>query len=33
MGTLENDIEDEDVDNLRNIQKNLQGLMVGNLFT
>ncbi|KAM6120268.1 uncharacterized protein FYW35_005331 [Pterocles gutturalis] len=27
MGTLENEIEDEDVDNLRNIKKNLQGLM------
>uniref|UniRef100_A0A8B9G8B4 Interleukin n=1 Tax=Amazona collaria TaxID=241587 RepID=A0A8B9G8B4_9PSIT len=27
ISTLENDIEDEDVDNLRNIQKNLQGLM------
>uniref|UniRef100_A0A672UGP3 Interleukin n=1 Tax=Strigops habroptila TaxID=2489341 RepID=A0A672UGP3_STRHB len=27
MGTLENEIEDEDVDNLQNIQKNLQGLM------
>ncbi|XP_068260045.1 interleukin-15-like [Nyctibius grandis] len=27
MGTLENEIEDEDVDNLRNIQKNLQSLM------
>ncbi|KFP54865.1 hypothetical protein N323_05549 [Cathartes aura] len=33
MGTLENEIEDEDVDNLRNIKKNLQRLMVGNLFT
>ncbi|XP_009692956.1 PREDICTED: uncharacterized protein LOC104157355 [Cariama cristata] len=27
MGTLENEIEDEDVDNLRNIKKNLQSLM------
>jgi len=33
MGTLENEIEDEDADNLRNIKKNLQSLMVGNLFT
>uniref|UniRef100_A0A663EYP3 Interleukin n=1 Tax=Aquila chrysaetos chrysaetos TaxID=223781 RepID=A0A663EYP3_AQUCH len=27
LGTLENEIEDEDVDNLRNIKKNLQSLM------
>ncbi|KAM6136382.1 hypothetical protein N337_03782 [Phoenicopterus ruber ruber] len=27
VGTLENEIEDEDVDNLRNIKKNLQSLM------
>ncbi|XP_009287775.1 PREDICTED: interleukin-15-like [Aptenodytes forsteri] len=27
MGTLENEIEDEDIDNLQNIKKNLQSLM------
>ncbi|KAM6072999.1 uncharacterized protein LJ206_010905 [Theristicus caerulescens] len=27
MGTLENEIEEEDVDNLQNIKKNLQSLM------
>ncbi|KAM6429242.1 uncharacterized protein O9250_001568 [Rhynochetos jubatus] len=27
MGTLENEIEDEDADNLQNIKKNLQSLM------
>lgn len=33
MGTLENEIEDEDFHNLRNIKMNLQSLMVSNLFT
>ncbi|KFQ24804.1 hypothetical protein N332_03842 [Mesitornis unicolor] len=33
VGTLENEIEDEDADYLHNIKKNLQSLMVGKLFT